>query len=247
MINTNGSDKVFMTELVNLRPQLYARAMHLLGDTTVADDLVQDALERAIRNRGSYRNGTSLIAWVGTIMRNLAIDRWRSPIPLSIEPDTLPCQPIEPAGRDVLDLISLSDLRAAVAGLSARDRQIFELAYFQKVHHREIALKMRSRVNTIGTRLFRAKAKLRTVLEEIYNRRLAQASHCPPLTLVQSKPEAAAETRALVPRPSTALATRAGHTSPRSLDPEATPRSVGRRSRSNPNSTSSRERRPSNG
>ncbi len=212
-----GDGSGFMSEIVKLRPQLYARAIHMLGNAAAADDLVQDTLERAIRNYASFRSGTCVAAWVGTILRNLAIDRWRSPVPLSIEPDTLPSPASEAAERDPLDLISLGDLRAAVARLSARDRQLFELAYFQRVRHREIALKLRTRINTIGTQLFRAKAKVRVLLQDTYDRRLAQASPCP-LALVQSKAE-----------------------------PVATPRSIGPRSRTNRNPATGRARRPSNG
>jgi RNA polymerase sigma-70 factor (ECF subfamily) len=218
MVHTR--DIGFMGEVVKLRPQLYARAIQMMGNAAAADDLVQDTLERAIRNCASFRSGTCVMAWVGTILRNLAIDRWRSPVPLSIELDTLPSpasEGTEATERDPLDLISLGDLRAAVARLPARDRQLFELAYFQRVRHREIALRLRTRINTVGTQLFRAKAKVRVLLQETYDRRLAQASPCP-LALVQSKAE-----------------------------PVATPRSIGPRSRTDRNPATGRARRPSNG
>ena len=41
------------------------------------DDLLQDAIERALRNWDSYQAGTNLMAWMRTIIQRMAIDQWR--------------------------------------------------------------------------------------------------------------------------------------------------------------------------
>ena len=51
-------------------PALRAFAKSLTKDADDADDLVQDTLLKAIRNRDKFQEGTNLRAWLFTIMRN---------------------------------------------------------------------------------------------------------------------------------------------------------------------------------
>ena len=51
-------------------PSLRAFAISLCGNVDRADDLVQDALLRALANLGSFEPGTNMSAWLLTILRN---------------------------------------------------------------------------------------------------------------------------------------------------------------------------------
>jgi RNA polymerase sigma-70 factor (ECF subfamily) len=53
----------------------YARA--LTRDSDIADDLVQDTLERALSRWSLRRSEGDLRAWLFTIQRNLHVNRWR--------------------------------------------------------------------------------------------------------------------------------------------------------------------------
>jgi RNA polymerase sigma-70 factor (ECF subfamily) len=65
-------------ELIALLPRLrrFARALTRRADE--ADDLVQSALERALRNLDGWTPGTRLDAWMFRIMKNCWIDEIRS-------------------------------------------------------------------------------------------------------------------------------------------------------------------------
>ncbi len=52
-------------------PHLRAFAISLTGDLTRADDLVQEALLRALSNLDRFEPGTNMRAWLFTILRNL--------------------------------------------------------------------------------------------------------------------------------------------------------------------------------
>jgi RNA polymerase sigma-70 factor, ECF subfamily len=54
------------------RLRRYARA--LLRDSDAADDLVQDALERALSRMESWTSGDSPRRWLFTIMHHLFVD-----------------------------------------------------------------------------------------------------------------------------------------------------------------------------
>ena len=57
-------------DMVALVPQLHTFARSLCRDGVRADDLVQEALMRAINNIERFKPGTNLKAWLFTIVRN---------------------------------------------------------------------------------------------------------------------------------------------------------------------------------
>lgn len=174
------SGRAFGEALVALRPYLFARAVALCQGVTGADDLVHDTLERALRNQQRFRAGSNLRAWTVLIMRNLFIDGWRRVATyFGPDPDGLEIARNEPAAVGPIDLLGLSDVWAAVAALSTADREIFELAHLHGECHRAIAEHVQVGVGTVGTRLFRIKAKLRRVLASTYHSRLLDLGLAP--------------------------------------------------------------------
>src|SRR5262245_50722125 len=65
-------------ELTALLPRLRRFGRTLTRNPDEADDLVQTALERALRNLDGWQPGTRLDAWMFRIMRNAWIDEVRS-------------------------------------------------------------------------------------------------------------------------------------------------------------------------
>jgi RNA polymerase sigma-70 factor, ECF subfamily len=63
--------------LVALVPDLRARAVRLCADMAMADDIVQDAVERALRFADQYERGTNLRAWAFQILFSVFVTRWR--------------------------------------------------------------------------------------------------------------------------------------------------------------------------
>jgi RNA polymerase sigma-70 factor, ECF subfamily len=162
----------FATEVVTLRPTLRTRAMMLLQNEAAADDLVQDTIERALSSRRLFRDGTSLKAWLASIMRNIFIDGWRrTALHPNVDPDNLPSNGDSPGPLGPIDFLTTEDVRTAMACLRPQEREIFELAYFQRVCHRAIAARFRIQISTVGTSLFRSRKKVRAALEAMYRRR----------------------------------------------------------------------------
>src|SRR5271166_6754595 len=71
------SQSSFKDELVAQIPGLRAFAVSLCGSVTLADDLVQEALLRAWSNSDKFQRGTSLRAWLFTILRNVYYSQYR--------------------------------------------------------------------------------------------------------------------------------------------------------------------------
>lgn len=64
----------FRAQLALMVPKLRRFGHVLTGSADAADDLVQDALERAIRKEAQFEPGTRLDSWMFRIMQTLWID-----------------------------------------------------------------------------------------------------------------------------------------------------------------------------
>jgi RNA polymerase sigma-70 factor (ECF subfamily) len=161
----------FGAALWALRPTLTFRALRLTRDRSLAEDLVHQTFERALCAKTRFERGTNLRAWTLSIMRNLFIDGCRHDA-VAIRPDApTPWQPFD-APDGPLDVLGAEDLGPCLAALPAEAREILQLAYFDKVPRQEISARLGLPPSTTGTRLFRARAKLRRKLEALYARRV---------------------------------------------------------------------------
>jgi RNA polymerase sigma-70 factor (ECF subfamily) len=85
----------FDADLAAQLPVLRRYARKLTRDREEAMDLVQDTCKRALRSRHLFREGTSLRAWVLTIMRHHFLDGFKrkdamvSGHPVPLEPEAL--------------------------------------------------------------------------------------------------------------------------------------------------------------
>ena len=71
-------DKHFKSELISALPRARNFARTLVRDPADADDLVQEALEKALRHSDSFETGTNINAWLNKIIRNLFLDDQKS-------------------------------------------------------------------------------------------------------------------------------------------------------------------------
>jgi RNA polymerase sigma-70 factor (ECF subfamily) len=70
-------DRELRDGLVALVPQLRLRALRLCGEPALADDIVQDTVERALRFSHQYERGTNLRAWALQVLFTVFVTRWR--------------------------------------------------------------------------------------------------------------------------------------------------------------------------
>ena len=65
---------VFVAALTAQLPGLRRYATGLLGNASAADDLVQDCIERALRQADSLQDPLRIAGWLRSILHNLHID-----------------------------------------------------------------------------------------------------------------------------------------------------------------------------
>jgi RNA polymerase sigma-70 factor (ECF subfamily) len=148
-------------------PRVYAYAASLLRDRSAAEEVTAQAFERAYRKRRSYRQRRGTVdAWLFGIVRNAALDelrRRRRSAGLEAEPADLAGSAAE---EQVEAAIRRQTLRAALAGLEPRDRELVALKFAGGLGNAEIARVLGVSESNAGTRLHRVLTKLREACHE---------------------------------------------------------------------------------
>ena len=135
-----------------------------------AEDLVQTVFERAFARSQSFDPLRGAIeAWLFSIAHNALRDHLRRMavrrlLPLSAAPVAAGAQP-SPEDA-LLDAERFHALREALAGISARERQVVALRYFGGLRNVDIAKVMGLSEKNVGVILSRALRKLRDELKE---------------------------------------------------------------------------------
>ncbi len=148
-------------------PRVYAYVASLLRDRSSAEEVTAQAFERAYRRRSSYRPGRGPIeAWLFGIARNAALDelrrRGRRARLEEESPDTSTPSPDEEADG----LLRRAAVRAALASLDARERDLIALKFAGGLSNAEIARVLGMSESNAGTRLHRTIEKLRRACHE---------------------------------------------------------------------------------
>ena len=149
-------------------------ALKLCRNQSDARDLVQDTFERALKSLRAGQTIVSERAWLYTVMQNLFFEMHRRarqrPEAESIDVANdlaAPKHEAEPRTPVWLQL-SRADLEAAVAQLEPEFRDVYRLHALEGRSYAEISVQLGLPQNTIGTRLLRARKKLRELLERAH-------------------------------------------------------------------------------
>jgi len=146
-------------------PRLRRHALYLLYNQADADDLVQDCVEAALRNRSALQDLAKLRSWLFSILNKLFLMRLRSKSrrghALQIEEiaDSLA------ACTSPEDRLLAHDLGCAMGRLSAEHRQILLLLNVEGYGYQEVARTLGIPIGTVMSRLARARRRLRAVLD----------------------------------------------------------------------------------
>lgn len=141
----------------------YGLARWLLRDPALAQDVVQDAMVRALRYFESYRGGDGR-AWVMQIVRNAAYEALRErqgrerlvEVPLS---EALPANGADPEAAYATQE-QAGQLEAALARLPVELRECLVLREVEEMSYREIAEVTGAPIGTVMSRLWRARQLL---------------------------------------------------------------------------------------
>jgi RNA polymerase sigma-70 factor (ECF subfamily) len=158
----------------------YNFAFRLTGNDADARDLTQEAFIRVFRAWRSFVPGTSFLSWVYRIVTNLYRDelrrkkgRFQEEIPEDNAPQEYAgSRPlaVDPIGDYVERQLS-EPLSRSLRKLSTEQRQVIILADIEEYSYQEIADIMGCSIGTVRSRLHRARALLRRLVQQETERR----------------------------------------------------------------------------
>ena len=158
----------FEDGLAQLLPRLRRFAHGLSRNPADADDLTQLTIERALRSREQWQEGTRLDSWTYRIMRNLWIDTVRSR--QRKEKFEAPPEEAERIGEDTGAAIEASlDLQrvmAAMDRLPDEQREVVALILVEGFGYREASEMLDLPIGTVSSRLVRGRTALLNMLGE---------------------------------------------------------------------------------
>jgi RNA polymerase sigma-70 factor, ECF subfamily len=144
-------------------PHLRRYAMALVGERALADDLVQDCIERALSRSHLWREG-NLRGWLFTIMHNIHANfrrrAARSPLTTAVDIESLGAssRPLQEDG------LAMAGLGAALGALPDDQRAVILLIGLEEFSYAETAEVLGIPIGTVMSRLHRGREKLRQVL-----------------------------------------------------------------------------------
>jgi len=134
-------------------PLLYPVILRIVRIRGEAEDALQEAWLQVWRRAATYdpRRGT-VAAWLLTVARTRALDRYRSAASRKraeeqIDPEP-PSPPADPAAAPVRDQLA-KRVRDALSTLDPRQRQVIEIAYFEGLSQSEIADRLKAPLGTV--------------------------------------------------------------------------------------------------
>lgn len=151
-------------------PLALGLATKIVRDTLEAEDVVHDGFVAVVERADQFDPSRgSVVAWLVTTVRNLALDRARRRTrraqivddELRHEPQEPPADPETLSGAEA----ERARVREALATLSPSQRATLEVAFFEGLSYPEIAAREGVPLGTVKSRAARALSALRAALD----------------------------------------------------------------------------------
>jgi RNA polymerase sigma-70 factor (ECF subfamily) len=162
----------FTSSIIGLRSNLQKYALSLTLDRDNALDLVQDTFLKAIQNQDKFVDATNLKAWVFTIMKNTFINNYRRRIRENTMMDGTQelyyiNLPSDKGSISPESSYSADEINRAIDNLHNDYRIPFRM-HVEGFKYEEIAENLNLKLGTVKSRIFFARQKLMSVLDD-YN------------------------------------------------------------------------------
>lgn len=164
----------FQREFYPYLGDLYSYATTFVRAQEDVEDLVQETMVKAFKSVDKFETGTNAKAWLFTILRNEFINQYRKKKKRGVEADidkvghTIAAPELEEGFIEVTDKVMdcLGDeMQDAISTLKDDIRDLIFMVYVERFKYEEVAEILDIPVNTVRTRLLRARRHLIELLE----------------------------------------------------------------------------------
>ena len=161
-----GDEDALRALYASYGPRLFAYALRVTGDRSVAEEVVQDTLLAVWKGARDYRGDSRVSTWLLGIVHHQSLN--------AVRRKRVPTTGLEGACQEAADTEKLEDLASAgdrrralsvaLAQLSPDHRAALELVFYQGLSLAETARVLDCPVGTVKSRLSYAKTHLRQAL-----------------------------------------------------------------------------------
>jgi RNA polymerase sigma-70 factor (ECF subfamily) len=159
-------DPEFDREALGYLPALHDTALRLCRDAAEAQDLTHDTYVRALNSADRFEPGSSLKAWLLTILHNLFRTRVRDQgrrATLELDEEWVDV-PAPISEEETWHAVTSAQLDSAIELLPQKLREVVVLRDLQGLSYKEIAQVLDLPVGTVMSRLYRGRETLRAIL-----------------------------------------------------------------------------------
>ncbi len=155
-------------------PRMLRLALGIVGRRDVAEDVVQDALVKAYERLGTWRGEGALSTWLYRIVYTTAVSSLRRSAPVGTV-GTVGTPTADLATQNLVDddggdwevtESNIARMRGALERLAPLDRTLVTLFYLEDRSVRDVAAICGESESNVKTRLHRARARLRKLMDE---------------------------------------------------------------------------------
>lgn len=160
-----GDEDALRTLYACYGQRLFSYALRLMGDESLAEEVVQDSLVAVWQQAGRYRGEGRVIAWLLGIVHHKALNlrRYLRRRPEEPVPDDLPTREASPEDQ-ALASVQRAELRQGLDQLSEEHRLVLDLVFYQGLSQSEAAAVLGCPLGTVKSRLNYARLHLRSAL-----------------------------------------------------------------------------------
>jgi RNA polymerase sigma-70 factor, ECF subfamily len=151
-----GSEPALVVLFDRYSKVVYAVALRVLRDTTLAEDVMQDVFLKLWKDTPRLdARSHHLLGWFGVLARNRAIDLLRRQHPSEVlegvaMPSTVDVE------TEAESHILYDRARSIIVTLPEAQQSVLQLAFFEGLSHSEIATRLQTPLGTIKTRIRQA-------------------------------------------------------------------------------------------
>ena len=164
---THGDREAFEALYHHYRRALGPFIFRILRDRLLGEEVFNDVMF-AVWDRPQAFNGTSKVStWIFSIAYRKCLYSLRQ------RPTATSGEAVEGSHSEFASFERKDLIRRALEHLSPEQRLVIEMSYFSGANYEEIATVAGCPVNTIKTRMYHARRRLRTIVEEFEAKRVS--------------------------------------------------------------------------
>ncbi|MBT8325670.1 MAG: sigma-70 family RNA polymerase sigma factor [Winogradskyella sp.] len=167
----NGDTLAYAQLVDRYKDLVFNVALKLLQHREEAEEVAQDTFIKVFKQLSSFKGQSKLSTWIYKIAYNNSLDRlkknkkYRNDVPIDgFTTERLKC--VDNALEQLIEAEKQQLIKNSLAQLPEDYRLVLQMFYFEDLSLQEMAEIINIEANTVKVKLFRARKKLATILEE---------------------------------------------------------------------------------